>query len=63
VVTVIAAAGGHVHVWGLSSGAVLALDAAAVGVPMLGSPCKNRPWWSTPATGDRPPTCASGSPS
>ena len=31
---VIAAAGGRAHVWGLSSGAVLALDAAAAGVPM-----------------------------
>ena len=30
----IAAAGGHAHVWGLSSGAVLALDAAAAGVPI-----------------------------
>jgi pimeloyl-ACP methyl ester carboxylesterase len=32
---VIEAAGGRAHVWGLSSGAVLALDAAAAGVPML----------------------------
>jgi pimeloyl-ACP methyl ester carboxylesterase len=31
---VIAAAGGHAHVWGLSSGAVLALDAAAAGLPI-----------------------------
>jgi pimeloyl-ACP methyl ester carboxylesterase len=31
---VITAAGGRAHVWGLSSGAVLALDAAAAGVPM-----------------------------
>ncbi len=32
--TVIGAAGGRAHVWGLSSGAVLALEAAAAGVPM-----------------------------
>jgi pimeloyl-ACP methyl ester carboxylesterase len=32
---VIAAAGGQAHVWGLSSGAVLALDAAAARVPIL----------------------------
>jgi pimeloyl-ACP methyl ester carboxylesterase len=32
---VIGAAGGQAHVWGLSSGAVLALDAAAAGVPVL----------------------------
>jgi pimeloyl-ACP methyl ester carboxylesterase len=32
--TVVAAAGGRAHVWGLSSGAVLALDAAAAGVPV-----------------------------
>ena len=31
---VIGAAGGHAHVWGLSSGAVLALDAAAAGLPV-----------------------------
>ena len=31
---VIDAAGGHVHVWGLSSGAVLALEAAAAGLPI-----------------------------
>jgi pimeloyl-ACP methyl ester carboxylesterase len=31
---VIAAAGGRAYVWGLSSGAVLALDAAAAGVPI-----------------------------
>jgi pimeloyl-ACP methyl ester carboxylesterase len=31
---VIEAAGGHAHVWGLSSGAVLALDAAAAGLPI-----------------------------
>jgi pimeloyl-ACP methyl ester carboxylesterase len=31
---VITAAGGRAHVWGLSSGAVLALDAAAAGVPI-----------------------------
>ncbi len=31
---VIGAAGGRAHVWGLSSGAVLALEAAAAGVPM-----------------------------
>lgn len=31
---VIGAAGGQAHVWGLSSGAVLALDAAAAGVPI-----------------------------
>jgi pimeloyl-ACP methyl ester carboxylesterase len=30
----IEAAGGHAHVWGLSSGAVLALDAAAAGLPI-----------------------------
>ncbi len=30
----IAAAGGHAHVWGLSSGAVLALEAAAAGLPI-----------------------------
>jgi len=32
---VIGAAGGQAHVWGLSSGAVLALDAAAAGLPVL----------------------------
>jgi pimeloyl-ACP methyl ester carboxylesterase len=31
---VIGAAGGRAHVWGLSSGAVLALDAAAAGLPI-----------------------------
>ena len=31
---VIDAAGGHAHVWGLSSGAVLALQAAAAGLPI-----------------------------
>ena len=31
---VIGAAGGQAHVWGLSSGAVLALDAAAAGLPI-----------------------------
>jgi pimeloyl-ACP methyl ester carboxylesterase len=31
---VIETAGGHAHVWGLSSGAVLALDAAAAGLPI-----------------------------
>ena len=31
---VIGAAGGQAHVWGLSSGAVLALDAAAAGLPV-----------------------------
>ena len=31
---VIGAAGGHAHVWGLSSGAVLALEAAAAGLPI-----------------------------
>jgi pimeloyl-ACP methyl ester carboxylesterase len=31
---VISAAGGQAHVWGLSSGAVLALDAAAAGLPI-----------------------------
>jgi pimeloyl-ACP methyl ester carboxylesterase len=31
---VISAAGGQAHVWGLSSGAVLALDAAAAGLPV-----------------------------
>jgi len=30
----ISAAGGHAHVWGLSSGAVLALEAAAAGLPI-----------------------------
>src|SRR5579871_5400919 len=30
----IGAAGGYAHVWGLSSGAVLALDAAAAGLPI-----------------------------
>ena len=58
---VIAAAGGHAHVWGLSSGAVLALDAAAAGVPIPGWPCTNRRWWSTrrPAAAGR--SAASGS--
>jgi pimeloyl-ACP methyl ester carboxylesterase len=31
---VIGAAGAHAHVWGLSSGAVLALEAAAAGLPI-----------------------------
>ena len=59
---VIGAAGGYAHVWGLSSGAVLALEAAAAGLPIRGWPCRNRRSGSTRPTGGRPPTCASTSP-
>ena len=50
---VIAAAGGHAYVWGLSSGAVLALDAAAAGVPMLRLAAQEPPLVVDP--GDRRP--------
>ncbi len=50
---VIAAAGGHAHVWGLSSGAVLALDAAAAGVPVLRLAVQEPPLVVDP--GDRRP--------
>ena len=50
---VIAAAGGHAHVWGLSSGAVLALDAAAAGVPILRLAAQEPPLVVGP--GDRRP--------
>ena len=52
---VIEAAGGQAHVWGLSSGAMLALRAAG------GWRCRNRPWWSSPATASPQPTWISGS--
>jgi len=50
---VIAAAGGQAHVWALSSGAVLALDAAAVGVSMLRLAVQEPPLVVDP--GDRRP--------
>jgi pimeloyl-ACP methyl ester carboxylesterase len=51
---VIDAAGGHAHVWGLSSGAVLALNAAAAGVPILRLAVQEPPLVVDPAD-RRPP--------
>lgn len=51
---VITAAGGHAHVWGLSCGAVLALDAAAGGVPIHKLAVHEPPLMLDPA-GRRPP--------
>ncbi len=57
---VIGAAGGSAHVWGLSSGAVLALDAAAAGLPIRRLAVQEPPLIIDPA--DRPrPACASTS--
>jgi pimeloyl-ACP methyl ester carboxylesterase len=51
---VIDAAGGRAHVWGLSSGAVLALDAAAAGLPILRLALQEPPLVVDPAD-RRPP--------
>ena len=51
---VITAAGGRAHVWGLSSGAVLALDAAAAGVPIYRLAVQEPPLVVDPAD-RRPP--------
>src|SRR5579862_1406596 len=51
---VIAAAGGRAHVWGLSSGAVLALDAAAAGLPVRRLAVQEPPLVVAPAD-RRPP--------
>jgi pimeloyl-ACP methyl ester carboxylesterase len=59
---VINAAGEHAHVWGLSSGAVLALEGPRPGCPFAGWPCTSHRSWSTPQTGGRRPTCSSRSP-
>jgi pimeloyl-ACP methyl ester carboxylesterase len=50
---VIDTAGGHAHVWGLSSGAVLALDAAAAGLPIVRLAVQEPPFVVDPA--DRQP--------
>jgi pimeloyl-ACP methyl ester carboxylesterase len=52
--TVIEAAGGRAHVWGLSSGAVLALEAAARGVPIVRLAVQEPPLVVDPAD-RRPP--------
>ena len=51
----ISAAGGQAHVWGLSSGAVLALDAAAAGLPIRKLAVQEPPLVVDPAD-RRPPT-------
>lgn len=51
---VIGAAGGHAHVWGLSSGAVLALEAAASGLPITRLALQEPPLVVDPAD-RRPP--------
>ena len=51
---VIGAAGGSAHVWGLSSGAVLALDAAAAGLPIRRLAVQEPPLGVDPAD-RRPP--------
>ena len=51
---VISAAGGHAHVWGLSSGAVLALEAAAAGLPIRRLAVHEPPFVVDPAD-RRPP--------
>jgi pimeloyl-ACP methyl ester carboxylesterase len=51
---VIGAAGGRAHVWGLSSGAVLALDAAAAGLPICKLAVQEPPLVVDPAD-RRPP--------
>jgi pimeloyl-ACP methyl ester carboxylesterase len=51
---VIGAAGGHAHVWGLSSGAVLVLEAAAAGLPIRRLAVHEPPLAVDPAT-RRPP--------
>ena len=52
---VIGAAGGRAHVWGLSSGAVLALAAAAAGVPVLRLAVHEPPLVVDPADRRPPP--------
>ena len=56
-------AGGSAFVFGMSSGAVLALDAAASGLGITSSRCTNRRWWSTTADLRCPRTTSLGSPS
>jgi pimeloyl-ACP methyl ester carboxylesterase len=51
---VIDAAGGRAHVWGLSSGAVLALDAAAAGLPIRRLAVQEPPLIVDPADRSRP---------
>jgi pimeloyl-ACP methyl ester carboxylesterase len=51
----ISAAGGHAHVWGLSSGAVLALGAAAAGLPIRKLAVQEPPLVVDPAD-RRPPS-------
>jgi pimeloyl-ACP methyl ester carboxylesterase len=51
----ISAAGGHAHVWGLSSGAVLALEAAAAGLPIRKLAVQEPPLVVDPAD-RRPPS-------
>jgi pimeloyl-ACP methyl ester carboxylesterase len=51
---VIGAAGGHAHAWGLSSGAVLALDAVAAGLPIRKVAVQEPPLVVSPAD-RRPP--------
>jgi pimeloyl-ACP methyl ester carboxylesterase len=51
---VIGAAGGHAHVWGLSSGAILALEAAAAGLPIRKLAVQEPPLGVDPAD-RRPP--------
>ena len=56
------AAGGEVHVWSLSSGAVWPSTRPPPGCRSASWPCRNRRSESTPRTGARQPTCASMSP-
>lgn len=51
----ISAAGGHAHVWGLSSGAVLALEAAAAGLPIRKLAVQEPPLVVGPADRRPPP--------
>ena len=59
---VIDAAGGAACVWGLSSGAVLALDAAAAGLPIRRLAVQEPPLAVDPADRRPRPACASTSP-
>ena len=59
---VIGAAGGAACVWGLSSGAVLALDAAAAGLPIHRLAVQEPPLAVDPADRRPRPACASTSP-
>ena len=60
---VIAAAGGHAHVWVCPPARSSLSTPPPPACRSSGSPCKKRPWWSALVTGGRRPTCASGSPS